>query len=218
LNLATEDIYKELPVLTATGETEQMSRLLRNRLALSTVITTLIILVVSVLLASALVYFAVNVVSTRVQQEDLSVTNAHIWVNAAGQAEGAIMVSNIGGRDVVINQIEVRGVPSPWDDVFYLFAVTGTTPDVGLTESLPYLTYPVTAEHVTSGDTQLFANSLGATSGQLILPSGSIMVIYINSPESVSINDIGTTIGITVFTAQALYYQETNVQAAPAAA
>jgi len=203
-----------------TGETEQMSRsrLLRNRLALSTVITTLIILVVSVLLASALVYFAVNVVSTRVQQEDLSATNAHIWVNADDQAEGAIMVSNIGGRDVVINQIEVRGVISSWDDVFYLFAVTGTTPDAGLAENLPYLTYPVTAEAVTSGAVQLFAHSLVAASAQLILPSGDIMVIYINGPEGVSINDIGTTIGITVFTAQALYYQETNVQAAPAAA
>ena len=201
-----------------TGETEQMSRLLRSRLALSTVITTLIILVVSVLLASALVYFAVNVVSTRVQQEDLSVTNAHIWVNADGQAECAVMVSNIGGRDVVINQIEVRGAPISWGNAFYLFAVTGTTPDAGLAENLPYLTYPVTAEEVTSGDTQLFAHSLVAASAQLILPSGSIMVIYINSPEGVSINDIGTTIGITVFTADALYYQETNVQAAPAAA
>ena len=195
-----------------------MSRLLRNRLALSTVITTLIILVVSVLLASALVYFAVNVVSTRVQQEDLAVTNAHIWVNVDGQAEAALMVSNIGGRDVVINQIEVRGVPSAWDDVFYLYGVTGANPDAGVNENLPYLTYPVTAEAVTSNGTRIFTSSLVEATSQLILPSGSIMIIYINSPQSVSINDIGTTIGFTVFTAQAMYYQETNVQAAPAAA
>ena len=214
MNLATEDIYKELSVLTATGEAEQMIRLLRNHHALSQVITTLIILVVAILLASVLVYFAVNVVSTNVQQEDLSATNAHIWVNADDQAEGAIMVSNIGGRDVVINQIEVRGVPCSWDSVFYLYA---NTTDVGLTERLPYLTYPVDAEAVTSNGTQLFANHLVATSGQLILPSGGVMVIYINSPQSVSINDIGTTIGITVFTAQAMYQQETNVQAAQSA-
>ena len=217
MNLATEDIYKDLSVLTATGEAEQMIRLVRNHHALSQVITTLIILVVSILLATVLVYFAVNVVSTRVQQEELSVTNAHIWVNAAGQAEGAVMASNIGGRDVVIKQIEVRGVPCPWASVFYLYANnTAKTPDLGLTQLLPYQTYPVAAGAVTSNGTQLFANKLVAATGQLVLPSGGIIVIYINSPQSVSVNDIGTTIGITVFSAQAMYYQETNVQAAPA--
>ena len=216
MNLATEDIYKELSVLTATGEAEQMIRLLRNHHALSQVITTLIILVVSILLATVLVYFAVNVVSTRVQQEDLSVTNAHIWVNAAGKAEGAILVSNIGGRDVVINQIEVRGVPCPWTNTLYLYANT-TILDPGLTQQLPYQTYPVAAGSVISNGTQLFANKLVVAAGQLVLPSGDVMVIYINSPQSVSINDIGTTIGITVFSAQAMYYQETNVQAAPPA-
>jgi hypothetical protein len=195
-----------------------MIRLLKNRYALATVITTLIILVVAILLAGVLTYFAINVVSTRVQQESLSVTNAHIWVDSTGQAEGAIMVSNLGGRDVVINQIEVRGIPCPWTNVFYLYAVnTGTTPDAGLTLPLPYMAYPVTAEAVKLGTTQIFANNLGAAGGQLVLPSGDVMILYINSPNSVSINDIGTTIGFTVFTAQALYYQETNVQAAPIA-
>ena len=192
-----------------------MIRLLKSRRALSTVITTLIILVVSVLLASVLVYFAVNVVSTRVQQESLSSTNSHIWVNAAGRAEGAILVSNLGGRDVVIKQIEVRGIPVPWNNIYYLYAVTGgTTPDAGLTMQLPYQTYPVTATGVMNGTTQIFANTLAQATQQLVLPSGGVMVIYINSPNNVTINDIGTTIGITVFTAQAMYYSETNVQAA----
>ena len=39
------------------------------------------------------------------------------------------------------------------------------------------------------------------------------MVVYIIQPDSVSINDIGLTVGFTVFTAQAMYYKETNVQA-----
>jgi hypothetical protein len=43
------------------------------------------------------------------------------------------------------------------------------------------------------------------------------MVVYILSPGSVSVSDIGLTVGFTVFTAQAMYYKETNVQAAPAA-
>jgi len=55
-----------------------MRKILRNRLALSTVITTLIILVVSVLLAGVVTYFAINVVSTRVQQENLKVSCASV--------------------------------------------------------------------------------------------------------------------------------------------
>jgi hypothetical protein len=39
------------------------------------------------------------------------------------------------------------------------------------------------------------------------------MAVYIYGPDSVTTNDIGLTIGVTVFTAQAMYYQETNVQA-----
>jgi len=45
-----------------------------------------------------------------------------------------------------------------------------------------------------------------------VLTSGSTMAVYITAPTSVSINDIGTTIGMTVFTSQAMYYTETNVQ------
>src|SRR5208337_3010807 len=99
-----------------------MIRLLKNRYALSTVITTLIILVVSILLASVLTYYAVNVVSTRVQEESLYVSRAHIWVNSNGIAEAALMVTNNGGRDVVINNIAVRGQQSPWANVFYAVA------------------------------------------------------------------------------------------------
>ena len=86
-----------------------MSKLLKNRLALSTVVTTLIILVVAVLLATVVVYYATNVVSTRVQEESLSLTKQHIWVEMNGDCVAAIMITNIGGRDVVLGKIAVRG-------------------------------------------------------------------------------------------------------------
>ncbi len=61
-------------------------KLLKNKYALSTVVTTLIILVISVLLASVVTYFAINVVSTRVQEESLSLSDAHIWLNPLAAA------------------------------------------------------------------------------------------------------------------------------------
>ncbi len=181
-----------------------MIRILRNRLALSTVVTTLIILVVSILLASVLTFFATNVVSTRVQEESLSVSKQHIWVDSNNAVQGAIMITNTGGRDVVISKIAVRGQPSDWGSVFSLFA---TTDDAGLTTDLPHLAT------VAAGSVTGFAAPLAAASGSLVLPSGETIIIYIDSPDSIGINDIGITVGIAIHSAQAVYYSETNIRA-----
>jgi hypothetical protein len=169
-----------------------MIRVLKNRRALSTVVTTLIILVVSILLASVLTYFAINVVSTRVQEESLSVTNQHIWVAPDGAAVGAIMITNNGGRDVVINKINVRG-----QNCSALFADPAQDP----TEDIAYAATPPS----------LYA---AVPAGEyIVLPSGETVGVMITSPDSIGINDIGTTAAFTVFTSQAMYYKETNVQA-----
>jgi hypothetical protein len=168
-----------------------MRKILRNRLALSTVITTLIILVVSVLLAGVVTYFAINVVSTRVQQESLSLTFTHVWVGPTGTSQAAIVVKNTGGRDVVINKIEVRGIAGTFGTNVFTNAASTDPAAVAAT-------------------TGLTATTLNTP---ITLASGSAIQVYITDPTSVSITDIGTTIGITVFTAQAMYYQETNVQA-----
>jgi len=51
-------------------------------------------------------------------------------------------------------------------------------------------------------------------SNDIPLHSGDTLVIYIKNPDSISANDIGTTVGITVFTENAQYYVECNVKAA----
>ncbi len=172
-----------------------MHKILKNRLALSTVITTLIILVVSVLLAGVVTYFAINVVSTRVQQESLQVSFAHVWVDASGNSQAALLVKNTGGRDVVINAVQVRGIAGTFGTNVYTSAAS-TDPAALAAAGLGTAGVPLTT-----------------TGKPITLASGSTIQIYINHPTSVSINDIGTTIGMTVFTANAMYYQESNVQA-----
>jgi hypothetical protein len=184
-----------------------MKNLLKNRTALSTVVTTLIILVVSVLLAGVVTYFAINVTSTRVQEESLALTKQHVWVASNGTAEAAIMVTNTGGRDVVLSKIAVRGQNVPMStNVYYVLAVSSDT----LTKDLSYLA----SLNTTTG------NVFGGLAGipkqpttEIVLQSGGTMAIYIASPDSVTINDIGLTIAISVFSAQATYYKETNVEA-----
>jgi hypothetical protein len=186
-----------------------MKNILKNRLALSTVVTTLIILVVSVLLAGVVTYFAINVTSTRVEEESLSLTKQHVWVEQDGTAIAAIMVTSTGGRDLVLSKIAVRGQPVDMaTQVWYAVAVSSDD----LTVDLNY------TAGATISATAVFGNISDTpqkpTGNALVLPSGATMAIYITTPDSVTTNDIGLTIGMTVFTSQAMYYKEANVEAA----
>jgi hypothetical protein len=187
-----------------------MKNILKNRLALSTVVTTLIILVVSVLLAGVVTYFAINVTSTRVQEENLSLSKTHVWVATDGTAVAAIMVTNTGGRDVVLSKIAVRGQTADSGNIFYAVAVLGTD---DLSSDLNWTTAPtaIAADDTPNADWSTALKALGTDT--LILTSGSTMAIYINSPDSITVNDIGLTVAITVFTSQAIHYQESNVEA-----
>jgi hypothetical protein len=188
-----------------------MKNILKNRLALSTVVTTLIILVVSVLLAGVVTYFAINVTSTRVQEENLSLSKQHVWVATDGTAVAAIMVTNTGGRDVVLGKIAVRGqAKSSADaatDIFYI--VADATDD--LTVDLNWTGSAITASDYAGGIDSATLAALGTDN--LVLTSGSTMAIYVNDPDSINVNDIGLTVAITVFTSQAIHYKESNVEA-----
>ncbi len=180
-------------------------------MALSTVVTTLIILVVSVLLAGVVTYFAINVTSTRVQEESLHLTKQHVWYDGtSGTAQAAIMIINTGGRDVVIDKLAVRGQEADWDgaaqNVSYLITSNSISND------LTFISGDIENANVdtmlgTDVDTMTFATT------DLTLQSGSTLILYITSPDSITINDIGLTVAITVFTSQAMYYKESNVQA-----
>lgn len=179
-----------------------MKNIMKNRWALSTVVTTLIILVVSVLLAGVVTYFAINVTSTRVQEESLALTKLHVWCPQASSSnpQSAFLIINTGGRDVVINKITIRGQSADWADVFYATTSSAVTTDFSYESSL-------------STSTSVSGQTLKTGTSDITLKSGESMIVYITQPDSITINDIGLTVGITVFTSQAMYYQEANVQA-----
>ncbi len=183
-----------------------MFKLLRNRLALSTVVTTLIILVVSVLLATVVVYYATNVVSTRVQEESLHLTKQHIWYDTAAGAGGqaAIMVINTGGRDVVLDKITCRGQESAWTSVFYNITTDAISAD------LPYNASMADAYSMTIGSVDY---DFQVASTDITLKAGYTAIIYISSPDSISMNDIGLTVSLAMFTSNAVHNREANVEA-----
>ncbi len=194
-------------------------RMLKNRYALSTVVTTLIILVISVLLASVVTYFAINVVSTRVQEESLALTKQHLYHNATASpgtlsySQATLMVINTGGRDIVIDKLAVRGQECDWNDtttnkiVFYSITTDPVSSDMNYVWNFNLTS---TENTVSFGSASYNFTRAG---NDLTLKSGYTMMIYVINPDSITINDIGLTVSLTLHTAQAMYYRETNVQA-----
>jgi len=186
-----------------------MKRLTGNRSALSNVVSTLIILVVSVLLAGVVTMYAVNITSTRTQQEALKVGKQAVWVYSDGTCYAALAIDNVGGRDVVIDKIQVRGVEASWANVYYIRRSTSISTSL----NCPNATPTWTNFEYTQGLSATFTND----TNDKPLASGDTMILYIKNPESVSVSDIGVTIGMTVFTENAQYYVECNVKSAESA-
>ena len=184
-----------------------MRKMFRNKKGLSTVITTLIILVVSVLLATVVTYYAINVTSTRVEEESLSLRKAHVWVNSTGDDQAAFVIINTGGRDVVIDKITVRGQEISWSSVFYNISSSAPSQDLSYQDE----TNLKDGGTITIGTGSSY--TLEAASDDIVLPSGYSMIVYIKDPGSISLQDVGTTVSIVVFSAQAQYYKECNVEA-----
>jgi len=159
-----------------------------------------------VLLAGVVTYFAINVTSTRVQEESLHLTKQHVWYTLANgttyRSQAALMIINTGGRDVVIDKLTVRGQECNWANVYYNITTKSVSSDIEFSSEL---TDGVT---VTIGEE--FELKQGTT--DLTLESGKTMMLFIDQPDSITVNDIGLTCAITVFTSQAIYYKETNVE------
>ena len=181
-----------------------MKSLLKSKKGLSTVVTTLIILVVSVLLATVVTFYAINVTTTRVEEENLQVFKLHTWHNGTTFAETAFVVINTGGRDVVVDKLTVRGQECTWTTVYY-----NKTQDT-INNDLPYNASLTDGGAITIGSSSY---TFSQASDDLILKSGWTMIVYIENPDHVSVSDIGVTVGINVFTANAQYYKEANVEA-----
>lgn len=187
-----------------------MKNFLKSKKGLSTVVTTLIILVVSVLLATVVTFYTINITTNRVQQESLYMSKLHVWYNTTspGWAQAAFVLINTGGKDVVIDKITARSQTSTWTDVYYWRTNTVTiTMDLTVTPTqLTGTTYNHTIQNT--------SRTLTQASDDVTLKSGYTIVFYIDSPDSVGQNDVGTPVEITVYTANAHWSQEANVEAA----
>jgi len=82
---------------------------LQRRKGLNQVISTLILLIVTILIALIVTYYSTNVTTSRTQVEDVAFSKVHVWINSTGAVAG-FKLQNLGGRDILIDKFTVRGV------------------------------------------------------------------------------------------------------------
>ncbi|MBI3639143.1 MAG: hypothetical protein HY223_02400 [Thaumarchaeota archaeon] len=94
-----------------------MFRGIKNRKAVSTVLTTMIILVASVVLGTGAVSYGTSLFQTNASSEAISTTGTQVWVDSTGNsgwAWGAFDVRNTGDKLLSVDQIQIRGQAVPY--------------------------------------------------------------------------------------------------------
>ena len=182
-----------------------MNKLQRKERGLSVVVSTLIILVVAILLAAVVTYYATNVTLTRTTVEEARFSKERIWVNSTGPVV-AFKLQNLGGRDILIDGIKVRGVEATWSDVYYYRVPTGTT----IMEELNRTSH----DHLTGSSVLIDGRNYTQADSDVPLKSGGVIIFYIKGPSIIQLNDVGTTVNLLIYTNNAQYITEVNVESA----
>lgn len=94
-----------------------MKTKLSKKRAISTVLTTVIILVSSVVLGSGVVLYGTSLFQSGTQSEAISASGIKMWVHSSeedGLAWGAAKIRNTGDKVVSIDKIQVRGSDVPF--------------------------------------------------------------------------------------------------------
>jgi len=94
-----------------------------NKRAISAVLTTIIILVASIVLGTAVVVYSTSLFQTGGQEQAIQVQGARGWINSTAQngvnyAWGAAAVRNGGDKILSVDSIQMRGAFIPYSSWF----------------------------------------------------------------------------------------------------
>jgi len=194
-----------------------MKTKLSKKRAISTVLTTVIILVSSVVLGSGVVLYGTSLFQGASQTEEITIAGTKLWVHAsdeAGVAWGATSVRNSGDKVVSVDKITVRGVEIPSSQWYvdtsllpaeYSSALnfTGWANSPPSTDGGPALIRHgacVTDNSYFCSETGSTVISANASSGSVGLNTGDTAIIYfkVNNGTLTSL-DAGATTTVGIF-------------------
>ena len=107
-----------------------MNTKLSKKRAISTVLTTVIILVSSVVLGSGVVLYGTSLFQGGTQTEAITVSGVKMWVHGTasdGLAWGAAKIRNTGDKVISVDKIDVRGSEIPFSQWYADTTVNATT-------------------------------------------------------------------------------------------
>ena len=123
------ELHTRLDNLLIVTKISKMKTKLSKKRAISTVLTTVIILVSSVVLGSGVVLYGTSLFQSGTQQESITASGIKIWVHTdatEGLAWGAAKVRNTGDKVVSIDKISIRGSDIPFIQWYPDTSVTST--------------------------------------------------------------------------------------------
>jgi len=198
-----------------------MKTKLSKKRAISTVLTTVIILVASVVLGSGVVLYGTSLFQGAGQAESIAVSGVKIWVHSTdetGIAWGAAAIRNTGDKIVAVDQITVRGVEIPISQWYSDTTLTSTefqasTNHTGWANADPGTDGPIMIKLGTcigngsyvcvdldSGGSGTSIISANATTGSISLNTGGTVVIYFKvNNGTLTPLDAGSSTTVAVF-------------------
>jgi hypothetical protein len=171
-----------------------------KRSGIGTVLTTLIILLASAILAAAIIFFVGSLFQAYAEIEAIQVSNAHIWVTPNGTSSVAgFVVQNTGDRVVSVQKISVRGQPIPTSAWFYNNSASVATQGNVLND----LKYDGSLASVDVAPSIAGEEQFSRASGSISLAQGRAVFIFLERPANISALDIGLDYTLKVRTERA---------------
>lgn len=202
----------EIPMMTMNTR-----HFFKSRKGLSVVVTSLIILVFSVLLAMMAINYTNGLTRARMkssQQEDVRFHKVHAWVeplvNGTDRSVVAFKLHNLGGKSIALQTIDVRGSEMDWTTV-YFHQVNKTSENDLLYSDLNYFDWVSLVGDSVTIDGYAYNRSLGS----VFVGSGETLVVYIKAPEIIFKSNIGQPAPIAIGTANANFITEMVIELAP---
>ena len=189
-----------------------MKTKLSKKRAISTILTTVIILVASVVLGSGVVLYGTSLFQGSTLTEQLTVTGTKIWVDPTdtnGHAWGAAGLRNSGDKAIQVDKISVRGVDVPFTSWFATIDQTQASVE-NVQAALPHsgTTYQPTGEM--SNSAVLTTDGIGNCGAGEVADEIQIDVDGAGSAETMCLEQMTGPIGLDPGDRAVVYFQVIN--------
>lgn len=174
------------------------------------VVTVLILVAFSVLLALTAIVYTNGVTRARMKstaQEDVRFHKEHAWidtlVNGTDRAVVAFKLHNLGGKSISLQTIDIRGTEMDWSDVYY-HVINRTSEMTMFYSEIYYFDW----SSLVGSSVIIDGYNYTQATGSVWINPGDTLIIYVRAPAIMYKDNIGQPITLAVSTVNANYITE----------